>query len=136
MNQLSLFKGPRQRGTRPPPALEFAMHCSIADALRVGLAPGWLWTHFPAGEARDEKTGARLKRMGLQKGWSDLLLISPTGLHHWLELKRGKAPLTDEQGLFLEALEARGVPCAVARSFDQAIAQLTAWGALRLTVSA
>lgn len=134
--QLSLFKGRRQRGERPPLAIERKTHIALADALRVGCAPGWLWSHFPAGEHRDEITGALLKRMGLKPGWLDLLLIAPDGIHHWLELKRGKAPLTDDQEAFLGALRARGVPCAVARSFDEAIAQLRDWGALRLRVSA
>jgi len=134
--QLSLFKSRRQRGVRPPDPIERQTHIAVADALRAGCAPGWLWTHFPAGEHRDKATGGLLQRMGLQKGWSDFLLVSPEGIHHWLELKRGKAPLTEEQGAFLEACRARGVPCAVARSFDEAIAILQRWGALRLRVSA
>jgi hypothetical protein len=32
--QLSLFKGKRQRGVRPPPPKEFALH-------RMGVMPGW-----------------------------------------------------------------------------------------------
>ena len=134
--QLSLFKGRRQRGETPPLPLEFRTHVAVADALRVGCVAGWLWTHFPAGEHRDEATGARLKRMGLQKGWPDFLLIDSTGKHHWLELKRGKAPLTKEQEAFRDACQARGVAWAVARSFDEAIVALTLWGALRLRVSA
>jgi hypothetical protein len=120
----------------PPEPLEVRTHVAVADALRVGAQPGWLWSHFPAGEHRDEKVGAKLKRMGLKKGWSDFLLISPEGRHHWLELKRGKAALTDEQQEFMLACEERGVPHAVARSFDEAIRVLTSWGACRLRVAA
>lgn len=134
--QLSLFKGRRQRGVALKPPVERRTHIAVADALRVGCVAGWLWSHFPAGEHRDEKTGALLKRMGLKKGWSDFLLISPEGIHHWLELKRGKSPLTDEQEAFRDAMAARDVPWAVARSFDEAVRQLTSWGALRLRVSA
>lgn len=134
--QLSLSLGGRRArvALKPPP--ERRTHIAVADALRIGAVPGWLWSHFPAGEHRDEKTGALLKRMGMKKGWSDFLLIDHNGDHHWLELKAGKARLTPEQEAFLAALEARGVACAVARSFDEAVTVLTNWGALRLTVSA
>jgi VRR-NUC domain len=135
--QLDLLKHPRrQRGTRPPPAPEFRTHCAIADALRVGIAPGWIWTHFPAGEKRDKGAAARLKRMGLRPGFPDFLLISPTGVHCWLELKRGRARLNWAQDLFRTEMLERGVPHAVARSFDEAIRVLTAWGAIRLRVAA
>lgn len=116
--------------------LEVKTHVAVADALRIGAVAGWLWSHFPAGERRDERTGARLKRMGLKKGWSDFLLIDPAGRHHWLELKRGQAPLTKEQEEFRDECLSRNVPWAVARSFDEAIQQLTAWGAIRLSVAA
>src|SRR6185436_8224446 len=48
--QLNLFKGKRQRGTQPPPPKEFALHCMVADTVRRWILPGWIWTHFPAGE--------------------------------------------------------------------------------------
>jgi hypothetical protein len=135
--QLSLFKGRRQRGVKPKPVIERKTHIAIADALRAGCSPGWEWTHFPAGEHRTEKTGALLKRMGMKKGWSDFVLMGPDGVHHWLELKRGNAPLTEEQEGFRDACDERGVPWAVARSFNEAIAVLQRWGALdRLTVTA
>lgn len=134
--QLSLFKGRRQRGVAAPPAPEIRTHIAVADALRVGAVAGWLWTHFPAGGKRDDKTGALLKRMGLKPGFADFLLIDPGGVHHWLELKRGKAELSEAQEAFCTAMQARGVPWALARSFDEAITVLTGWGAIRLSVSA
>jgi hypothetical protein len=124
----------RPQRTRLP--YEVETHIGVADALRAGCMPGWLWSHFPSGEHRDERTGALLKRMGLQRGWSDFLLISPTGVHYWLELKRGKASLTRDQEAFAATLQARGVPFAVARSLEDAIRVLRMWGALRLRVAA
>jgi hypothetical protein len=134
--QLSLFRGRRQAGVRPPLPIERKTHIALADTLRWACLPDWLWTHFPAGEHRDEATGALLKRMGLQRGWSDFLLIDPEGVHYWLELKRGKAPLTEDQEAFRDACLARGVPWALARSFDEAVTQLMTWGAIRLRVTA
>lgn len=109
---------------------------AVAEALRNGSTPGWLWTHFPAGEARPKATGARLRSMGLQKGWSDFVLIAPSGVHYWLELKRGRAGFEPEQTEFALALLARGVPWAVARSVEEALHVLSQWGAIRLRVSA
>lgn len=114
---------------------EWQTHIAIADALRVAAVDDWLWTHFPAGELRDDATGEKLRRMGLKRGWGDFLLISPSGEHHWLELKRGAGGrLTSDQTAFMLACQARGVPHAVARTFDEAVRALTAWGALQLTV--
>jgi hypothetical protein len=79
----------RLAARRSPPALERRTHIALADLLRVACRPGWWWSHIPSGEYRTEQAGALLKRMGTQRGMLDFLLISPTGEHHWLELKRG-----------------------------------------------
>jgi hypothetical protein len=126
----------RQARQRAPLPYEEESHVAVADALRAGCAPGWLWSHFPAGEDRNEIVGAKLKRMGLQRGWFDFLLISPQGAMRWLELKRGKASLTRDQEAFALALDERGTVWSVARSADEAIGTLRLWGALRLRVSA
>lgn len=123
----------RQRAPLPK---EVQTHVAIADALRVGAVAGWAWTHFPAGEARDDVVGAKLKRMGLKPGWPDFLLIHPSGVLFCLELKRGRALLRPEQMDFMMMCRARGIPHAVVRSFDEAVRQLSEWGALRLSVSA
>jgi hypothetical protein len=54
----------------------------------------------------------------------------PAGQHCWLELKRGRAPLTGEQAVFAEHLRQCGVPYYVARNYDDAVTQLTEWGVL------
>lgn len=136
MRQLSLFKGKRQRGVKPKPALEFRTHVMVADALKLGSAPGWVWSHFPAGEKRDAKTAGRLMRMGVRPGWPDFLLISPEGRLYCLELKRGNAPQTEHQKRFGDAMQQRGVPYVVARSFGEAMDCLTDWKAIRLMVTA
>lgn len=87
--------------------------------------------HVPNGEYRTEKTGALLQRMGVMPGVADFLLIDGAGLHHWLELKRGDAPLSMNQVRFRTEMRTRGVPHAVARSFDEAVEQLNQWGALK-----
>lgn len=121
------------RGARQsvPLPLEVQSHIGVADALwRLG-APDWMWTHFPSGEQRTARTGGRLRKMGLKKGWPDFVLIDPHGRHHWMELKRGRSPLTVEQDNFKVECIARGIPHAVARSLDEALQVLAAWGAIR-----
>lgn len=132
--QLDIFS--KRRKFKPPPALEFEVQCMVADTLRAAAAPGWIWTHLPMGEARTAATGARLKRMGTQRGWPDFLLIDPGGRPHGLELKRGNQPQTDDQKLIESAFLGRACPYQVARSFKQAIEILKVWGAVRTTVSA
>jgi hypothetical protein len=120
----------RRPARRAPPPIERRTHIALADLLRVACRPGWWWSHIPSGEYRTEQTGALLKRMGTQRGMLDFLLISPTGEHHWLELKRGSAPLTEAQQTFIEQLNLRGVPWFVARDYDAAVRQLKQWGVL------
>ena len=117
----------RRREVSP---IERRTHIALADHLRIACRPGWWWSHVPSGEHRSEKTGALLKRMGTQRGMLDFLLIAPSGAHHWMELKRGNAPLTDAQKAFIEQLDHRGVPHAIARSYDDAVQQLKTWGVL------
>ena len=128
LGQIDMFSKRVRTAVSPP--LERSLHIAIADALRVGAADGWLWTHFPAGELRTEKTGALLKRMGTQTGWSDFLLVSPRGRFHALEIKRRGHKPTAEQQAFLTAVERSGGGAAWVDGFDDAIAILRGWGAL------
>ena len=120
----------RRPARRAPPALEVRTHIALADLLRIWCKPGWFWSHIAHGGRRSEATGRLLQRMGLRPGLFDFLLISPAGDHHWLELKRGNAPLTEGQERFAEMLRSRGVPYCIARDYDAAVRQLTEWGVL------
>jgi hypothetical protein len=131
--QLDLLKDPRrQRGTKPPPAKEFAVHCMVADTLRRALASGWIWFHPANGELRDDATGGRLKRLGVRPGVSDFILVAPAGGRvHALELKRRGERPTEAQTAFLVAVRAAGGKAEWADSYQVAIEILAAWGALR-----
>lgn len=59
-------------------ATEAALHAQVAAFLRVALRPPTIWTtigHGGGGRVR----GARLKAMGVAKGWPDILVMSPVG---------------------------------------------------------
>ena len=110
------------------------LHLAVVDVLQKLGEPSWRWTHFPAGEARDVRTGARLKRMGTKPGWPDLILLAPGGRFHGLELKREGEDLTDQQSAFYLWSVANGSPIAVVCTLDEAIATLSGWGAIRRLV--
>ena len=133
---LQIARGRRARARKPAASrpLELSLHLSIADLLRRFARPDWRWSHFPAGELRDVRTAAKLKAMGVQRGWPDFLLLDPTGRLHALELKREGETLSEDQEVFQEWAIARGVPHSVARSVDEALAVLDAWGVLRVKI--
>jgi hypothetical protein len=137
--QLHLFKSRRQRGTVAPPPLEFALHCAVADTLKRWARPNWVWTHLPFGEHREVITGARLKRMGTQPGWPDLILITPNTpmicqRPHFLELKRLGAKLTEHQAGFALWCQLNDCPHAVTSDYETAVKILQGWGALMASV--
>lgn len=70
----------------------------------------------------------RLKAMGLRAGVADLVLIGPDGKAYFLEVKTPTGRLSDSQKKFQELCLARDSPYAVARSVDEAVAQVKAWG--------
>ena len=110
---------------------EMVLHLAVVDMLTKLGHPKWRWTHFPAGEAREVRTGVRLKRMGLKPGWPDLILVAPGGRFYGLELKREGEDLTDAQSAFRLWAIAEGVRTAVVCTFDEAFATLAGWGAIR-----
>jgi hypothetical protein len=137
-SQLSLFKGRNQRGTVTlATGSEFELQCMIVTVLERWGTRGWKWTHFPAGEKRLLPTGQRLKRMGLKPGWPDLLLLSPYPAKlHQLELKIPGAKLEDDQLDHQAFCIGNGYVYAVAYGFNDALAVLKDWGAVRASVSA
>lgn len=125
-----------RRVRRPPPAPEFHLHILVADVLRRWLSPGWRFSHFPAGELRNKVTGARLQRMGLNRGWADLVLLSPGAIAHFLELKRRGEKLSEDQEDFANFCLANGYPFEWTDNFDVALAILKRWGAVRSAIRA
>jgi hypothetical protein len=119
---LALAQGRRVRARREaaPRPKEIGLHMAVADLLRRFARPEWRWTHFPAGEHRDVRVAAKLKAMGVQRGWPDFVLLDPSGRLHALELKRRGETLTDDQDTFRAWCAAGGVPHAVAFTFESA----------------
>jgi hypothetical protein len=132
--QLSLFKGKRQRGTKPPPPLEFASHVLIADLLRRWCNPQWEWTHLPMGEKRHIGTAMRLKRMGVRPGWPDFMFVGPSEKIVWLELKRKGSKASEEQETIAQHLRDCGFDYLITDNVNEAVAFLKRLGILRATI--
>jgi hypothetical protein len=129
--QLDLLKGKRQKGITPPGPSEFEIHCMVADYLRNGLAPGWMWFHPANGELRNKATGGRLKRMGVVPGVSDIILhAAPYATLHALELKRKGEKLRDDQRIWMQAVLSIGGKAEWADTVEHAVLILTRWGAI------
>jgi hypothetical protein len=126
---------PRLRKLRVPTPEECELQIAVADLLRAHCLPDWRWTHVPSGGLRDIITAARMKRFGLQRGWPDILLISPRALPHFLELKRLGEALSEEQEELRRWCLRVGIPHAVAWKIDQVLKTFDEWGCLRVRVA-
>lgn len=135
--RLPLFTGQAPSRVVAPVPKEHVLHITVARLLDRYLADGWEYTHCPAGELRTLKTAAKLKAMGVKPGWPDLILVSPEGIFHGLELKRtGRGRLSENQEAFHARAAGRGWKVTVVDSYEAALAVLSAWGALRIQMSA
>lgn len=135
MRQLSLFKGKRQRGRKPPPPLEFEVHCVLADMVRRWITPQWRFTHLPFGEHRNPVTAVRLKRMGVSPGWPDFIFVGPGSRVFWLELKRrGLGRMSDNQADVASHLVACGFGYLCTSDINDAVATLKDLGILRSNI--
>jgi hypothetical protein len=111
--------------------LEDAVQARVIATLDKSAAPNVYYFHPANGGFRSMRTAVRLKAQGVKPGTPDLILII-AGRMHALELKRergGTVSAVQKQAR-LDIIAAGGVH-AVARGYDEAIATLTAWGAIR-----
>jgi hypothetical protein len=125
-----------KRARKAPPAREIALQCMVADVLKRWISPGWIFTHIGHGGLRTKTTAIQLKRAGLMPGWPDLILLSPDGRPHFLELKRRGGKLSDAQKRFAAWCREHGVRFEYHDSFDGALKTLRECGAVRTEISA
>jgi hypothetical protein len=121
---------------------------AIVSVLDRFLRPTWRYTHFPAGGERPAvdrvKNGEKvrvsiaalqLRADGLKPGWPDLQLLAPTGIMHFLEVKRSaKAAWQDEQLAFQAHCHKHGIPHRVAWDVDMAMAVFSEWDCLTIKI--
>lgn len=112
---------------------EYTLQCAVAAFLSWALPDDILYTHLPMGGKRDKATAGKLKRMGVNPGWPDFVILCPGTLtsrkflHNpvlnpetiFIELKAGKGTLSPAQKTFHKQAKALGYPCYIARSIER-----------------
>ena len=134
--QLHLFRGKRQQGERIPSPKEFNTHVALVSLLRHSLSPNWMFTHIASGEKRDPVTASRLKAMGVNPGWPDLIFVGPDRHTFWLELKREGGRASEQQKTVGAGLRACGHDYLITDSIELAVEALRARGIVRARVAA
>ncbi len=125
----------------PPGPSELQIHISLVAQLRgrvvQRLRDDVVMFHCPNGEARDARTGAKLKAMGVLPGVADLIFIWRANVANhrpivlFLELKApGKKP-SETQLLFAERAKAAGAYYSYADNIDDALASVGNYGLLK-----
>ena len=95
------------------------------QAPKLGLS-SWAWFSIP-NAPRNKVTGARLKAEGMRAGMADMGFLLPDGRAAFIEFKTPTGRLSAEQRAFQSQCQLMGVPYAVCRSSDEAIAALSSW---------
>lgn len=102
---------------------------SIADLLDWILPEEVAWSHFPAGGYLLSKAAqARLYRLGLKRGFPDLMICYPPKRTLWLEVKAPRGVLSKAQKARHAQLQALGHVVVVVRSVDDALQALWTYG--------
>jgi hypothetical protein len=110
------------------PRSETSLHMEVERFLRVAWPTDLPYSHFPAGEKRDERVGGKLKRMGLKTGWPDFQFILPNGQAAFIELKKPDgAGLSDDQIELRAQLIALRCGYATCTSVDAVEITITRW---------
>jgi len=103
-----------------------------AELCRYLSATGLLFFSVPneaiGGGRKASLRMARFKAMGLRPGVADLVIISPLGFAHFVEVKDAIGRLLPAQKVFRDRCIASGFPWAVVRSLDDMVVALTKWG--------
>lgn len=85
--------------------------------------------HIPNGGKRNVIEAARLKRMGVKAGVSDLFLPVPRGAAHglWVEMKAGKGRVSEAQQEWLNKMAQHGYATAICYGHEAAKRAITAY---------
>lgn len=113
-----------------PDQAEYRLHCFVSDVLAFGCREDVVYFHVPNGEHRSISTARRLKRMSVLPGVSDFVFVTYGARVDFLELKSPTGRPTPEQMAFQARVVALGCRYEVARSGQEAVEILRAWGIL------
>ncbi len=121
---------PLLRHKPPRSDIEGSLQRSIVQHIRLIGSKDVRFTHIASGEYRSKRTAGRLKALGVNKGWPDLIFILADGSTAMMELKKPGGRQTPEQRELQAFCERVGVEYAVVSSIDTALSILRAWKVL------
>lgn len=80
------------------------------------------YCHIANEGLRSERTGARLKKIGLKRGFPDLAIFKACGKYHglFIEMKSLRGTATKEQREWIVKLNTDGYYAKICRGFDEA----------------
>lgn len=110
---------------------EHNLQVRVLDYLKLAAKPNLYWFAVPNAGRRSLRMGGIMKAEGLRAGVADLCIMMPGGCVCWLELKKPGNYQTLEQRGFEARCKSLEHPYAVAKTLDQAISILRAWGVTR-----
>jgi hypothetical protein len=110
---------------------EHSLQVQLLTLLDTAAKPEVYWFAIPNAGRRSLRMGAHMKHEGLKSGVADLCFMLPAGRSAWLELKKPGSYQTIEQKGFQARCARLEHPYAVAKTLDQAIEILKAWGVMR-----
>lgn len=94
------------RARKAPATREDVLARACAGFLDCALPEGAMFTHIPAGGARNVIVGSKLKAEGVRKGAPDYLIVAPGVGVIFAELKAEDGRLSPEQKRWGEAIHA------------------------------
>ena len=112
-------------------ASEHQIQAALVDILAYKMRPELVRLAIPNGGMRHPKVGAMLKAEGLLPGSPDLVFAMDEGRSLWLEMKKAKGKLSDQQIGLHYKLKQLGHQVEVAYSIDQALDVLAKHGILK-----
>lgn len=110
---------------------EHSIQAHLINDLQFKLRPEIVRYAIPNGGLRNVRVATMLKAEGLQPGMPDLGFAAEEGRTNWLEMKTDKGSLSAYQIGIRRKLEALGHQWRMARSVDEALEHLAAWGLLK-----
>lgn len=139
--ELALYRRAHGEPSFPLPAKPRKRHDNVESRMQCALIDWWRHAHgqfgiheillFAVGNggARSAITGAIMKREGVRRGTSDLLLLVARGGYHGLaiEMKQPDGVLQPEQCVFLKAVADQGYVGRVCYSVESAMNEITGY---------
>jgi len=107
---------------------ELPIQKAIMRYLDLALPASYRAAHIPNGGARNARTAAMLKAMGVKAGIADIAIFGPGGCAAMIEVKAGKGSPSPAQKDWMDWASEHEFPYAVCRSIGDVQVALTDFG--------